>query len=364
MFTIPLTQKSRIQSVCKHARVKINPIFNQLLVNASTETGLVTFRASNGTQSISFEIEGNIKSNANFTLDAKRLHTVLDALSGDSVQFKLNDDHVLARSGKSRLKLELGAVSAYPDAPELNNCLTKVTCSIGDLSGLFNYASYAAGNNDVRFYLNYLSLHIESATQKLTVCATDGHRLSQLSCNSLSCEGGGHFLTPLSLFNAILSQGLSNQTEVIMEISESMIRLQSTDITIVSTLGDGSYPDVNRVIPAIGHDYIQVDLKSFRSLVQRLHSVAALEKLSALRLEIDTSLTISVACSGNNEFSEDMDAEIHCAPLTLGLNASYLADALARQSGEFVRIYPNGNNAVLLCCEIEELTTLIMPTRV
>ncbi|GIU40973.1 DNA polymerase III subunit beta [Shewanella colwelliana] len=364
MFTFPLNDKARIQCVCNHADGKVNPIFSNVLINASASSGSITFSASNGAQHNSFTLNAAVEEDCQFTLDAGRLATVLGALNGDSVKFISKDDHVVARSGKSRLKLETGEAVDYPEPPTIEQALTTVSCTVADLGGLFSYASYAVAKKDVRYYLNYLNMTVNDDDQSLIVCATDGHRLSQLR-HSLRCTGNGSYLVPLSMFTALLAQGLNPDTPVTIKIHESMICAQCPDTMIISTLGDGMYPDVKRVIPAKGANFVTLKLNEFKSLVKRLHSVAALEKYSSLRLEIDaTTVNVSVASSGNNAFSEEMDAEVHCEPVTLGLNASYLADALARQSGDYVRIYPNGNAAVLLCCDVDELTTLIMPTRV
>lgn len=364
MFTLSLNQQSRIQSICSHATSRINPIFEQVLIEADADSHTVSFSASNGAQYNTLKLEADVLQSCSFTLSGKRLATVLSALAADTATFVLKDDSVTIKSGKSRLKSVVSPSCEYPNAPTISNVRASINCTVSELAALFNNAGYAVAKDDVRRYLCHVNLTIEEQTVK--VCATDGHRLSQLTHKDLACNGTGSYLVPTSLITAVLAQSLPQDTPVVIAFDEQRASIESSDTSIISVLGEGRYPDVNRVIPLKTGGFVTFDLAELKRTVKRFHAVANLEKNPALRFVIDQDVVLSVASQDEaNSFSETVDhIELNTAPISVGMNPSYLADALAKQSGKTVTFYLSQSTAILITCEINELVTLVMPVRV
>lgn len=363
MFTFPLDQKSRIQSICSHTTSKINPIFEQVLIEADACANMIRFSASNGSQFNSFKLEAMVSESCSFTLSAKRLATVLSALAADTAKFELKNGMVIIKSGKSRLKSPASPASDYPDAPTMIESQASITCNISELSALFNTAAYAVAKGDVRTYLCHVNVSIEAQTVK--VCATDGHRLSQLTHENLTCSGNGSYLVPTSLISAVLAQSLPPETQVVISFDEQRALITSSDTSVISVLGEGRYPDVNRVIPNRTGGFVSFNLDDLKQTIKRFHAVASLEKNPILRFDIDKEVVLSVSSiDETNSFAETIDhVELHCPALTVGVNPSYLADALAKQGGDTVTFYFNQSTAILITCDIHELITLVMPVR-
>jgi DNA polymerase-3 subunit beta len=364
MFTLSLDQKSRIQTICNHANSKINPVFELVLVEADSNSNRVRFSASNGTQFNSLTLPAQVDSPVSFTLSGKRLHAVLNALSADNAKCEIKNESLLIKCGKSKLKSPIFNANDYPSAPEIIAPISSIQCTVSQLTSLFNSASYAVAKNDVRKYLCHVSLKIED--QVVIVCATDGHRLSQLQHTELTCNGNGNYLIPTSLMSAILAQNLDGNEVVSIEFDDQKASIVSQDTSVISVLGDGHYPDTNRVIPTDRHNGVTFNLAELKSTVKRFHAVAALERVPLIKFDIGSDVQMSVSSSDkSNEFSESIEAETNqCENLIVGVNPSYLADALAKQSGETVTFYFTQTAAILITCEINELITLIMPVRV
>jgi DNA polymerase-3 subunit beta len=119
-----------------------------------------------------------LNSPVSFSMSGKRLSAVLNALSADSAKFEIKNESLLIKSGKSKLKSPIFNADEYPSAPAINTPISSIQCTISQLTSLFNSASYAVAKDDVRNYLSHVNLKI--ADQVVVVCATDGHRLSQL----------------------------------------------------------------------------------------------------------------------------------------------------------------------------------------
>lgn len=362
MFTLPLDQKHRIQTICNHANSKVNPIFELVLIEA--DNGQVRFSASNGTQFNSLTLPAQIDTPVSFSMSGKRLSAVLNALSADIAKFEIKNESLLMKSGKSKLKSPIFNADEYPSAPIINAPISTIQCSISQLTSLFNSASYAVAKNDVRNYLCHVNLKIDD--QVVVVCATDGHRLSQLQHRNLTCSGNGNYLVPTSLMAAVLAQNLDDDEVVSIEFDEQKASIVSQDTSVISILGDGNYPDTNRVIPTDRRNGVTFNLAELKSTVKRFHAVAALERIPVIKFDIGETVQMSVSSSDqSNEFSELIESEINqCENLIVGVNPSCLADALAKQSGETVTFYFTKKTAILITFDISELVTLIMPVRV
>jgi DNA polymerase III subunit beta len=364
MFTFSLDKKTRIQNICSHASSKINPIFEQVLVEAKANQ--VRFSASNGSQFNTIVINAQVEEPVSLALSAKRLNAVLSALAADTAKFTVKDNSVIIKSGKSRLKSPIFPASEYPDAPRVSSPESTIKCTVAQLAALFNTASYAVAKNDVRAYLCHVNLTIEDQTVR--VCATDGHRLSQLIHDDLECEGQGSYLVPTSLISSILSQSIEPESPVTISFNAGQASIVSADVSVVSVLGEGRYPDINQVIPTSRQNSVTFNLNELRGAVKRFHAVASLEKAPVLKFTITNEVELSVSSTDEaNCFSESISAEVSHTngdTIVIGVNPSYIADALVKQSGEKVTFYFNTNSAILITCDINELITLVMPVRV
>ncbi|GGP58715.1 DNA polymerase III subunit beta [Shewanella algicola] len=362
MFTMSLDNKSRIQTICNHANSKINPIFELVLIEAKNDE--VTFSASNGAQYNSLTLPAQVTTQTSFTLSGKRLSAVLNALSANNAKLEVKNQSLFMKSGRSNLKSPIFNASDYPSAPVIAKPIASIKCTIAQLAALFNSASYAVAKNDVRNYLCHVNLSIDN--QIVTVCATDGHRLSRLEHTNLTCKGSGNYLVPTSLMSAVLSQNLDDKEVVLIEFDEQKAAITSRDTSIISVLGDGQYPDIARVIPSSKQHGVTFDLQELRATVKRFQAVASLEKAPIIRFDIDSEVNMSVFSSDKtNEFSEIIEAQLEDGePISVGVNPIYLADALAKQTSETVTIYFNQKSAILITCDIIELVTLVMPIRV
>ncbi len=110
------------------------------------------------------------------TLPAKKLLDICKSLpDGSDITLTIQDAQVLLTSGKSRFSL---ATLAAEDFPNLENWDSEVTLNLTrlELRKLLESTSFSMANQDVRYYLNGMSLEIENDVVKTV--ATDGHRLA------------------------------------------------------------------------------------------------------------------------------------------------------------------------------------------
>ena len=153
------------------------PILSNLLLKADKD-GLhvgasdmeVTIR---GTANATVVKEGGI------TLPAAKLHEIARSLPEAEVRFKLMDRNVMAIScERTRYKISGQSLSEFPSFPEFDED-TGIRLPGKKLNQMIERVAFAITREDPRYSLNGALFLLENG--KLTLVATDGHRLAYIS---------------------------------------------------------------------------------------------------------------------------------------------------------------------------------------
>jgi DNA polymerase III subunit beta len=366
MFTISLDQKSRISAICSFANGKVNPIYEQVRIEARANKGTVLFSACNGSQYSTFTLEADVNEDASYCVSSKRLSVVTTALAGDKAKFTIKDNDLFVTSGRSRLKLQTFNAQEYPNMESFESeC--RIETTISQLTDIVNSASYCVANADVRAYLCNMNWQI-AQDSPARICATDGHRLSMIQKQFSICEGEGSYLLPTSLFQHVLGLKLASDTHCVITFSANKACVEVPQYTMLSNLGDGCYPNVDRIIPTDTTKSVTFKLVELADISKRIHAVAMLEKNPIVILTFNTQnqCQMQVKSANGDDFTDVLD--LVDSALTeeyiIGINSKYLLDAISKQTGENVTLILNHAGAIKIVSENDNLITLVMPTRI
>jgi DNA polymerase-3 subunit beta len=120
-------------------------------------------------------------------------------------------------------------------------------------------------------------------------------------------------------------------------LSDTKARFMFDDVTLLSKLIDGTFPDYERVIP-LGNDKImEVDGRSFAAAVDRVSTIST-EKSRAVKLALDKGrLILSATSPEQGSASEEIVVDYVAAPMEIGFNSRYLLDITGQIEGERAR---------------------------
>ncbi|WP_434949671.1 DNA polymerase III subunit beta (plasmid) [Shewanella sp. HL-SH4] len=366
MFTISLDQKTRISAICNFANGKVNPIYEQVRIEANALAGTVLFSACNGNQYSTFSLEAEVKEDASFCVSSKRLSVVTTALAGDKAKFTLKDNDLFVTSGRSRLKLQTFNAQDYPNMESFEpEC--RIETTIEQVANIVSQASYCVANSDVRAYLCNMNWQIIE-NMPVRICATDGHRLSMTHEQFPASEGAGSYLMPTSIFQSVLALKLPSNADCVITFSAKKACVEVPQYTILSTLGDGCYPNVDRIIPTDNTKSVTFKLAELADLSKRINAVAMLEKNPTVILTFNTQnqCQMQVKSVNGDDFTDELDLveSTLAEEFVIGVNSKYLLDAISKQNGENVTLILNHLGAIKIISENDNLTTLVMPTRI
>ena len=155
------------------------PILSNVLLNVSKDNLVLT-----GTD---LEIQLIAKlylenaDEGNITVPARKILDIVRLLPNEAeIKFQLKEDKVKVTSGRSKFSLSTLPAENYPEFSELD-FENQFLMTAEKLKNALDKTIFCMANQDIRYYLNGLLLHISNS--KLKVVSSDGHRLSTYEDN-------------------------------------------------------------------------------------------------------------------------------------------------------------------------------------
>ena len=232
------------------------PILSNVLVRAVE--GSLRLKATDLDLEVTEDVSADVTQDGGTTLPAHVLHDIVRKLpDGSQVTLDMSGDtgQLVLRSGRSRFQLQCLPESDFPDltAGELPH---RFTLPAGQLKHLIDKTQFAISTEETRYYLNGVYLHTmeHDGATVLRVVSTARHRLARVEIPAPEGSAGiPGVIVPRKAVSEIQKLIEDPQSDVLLELSPTKIRLTLGAVVLTSKLIDGTFPDYGRVIPA-GND--------------------------------------------------------------------------------------------------------------
>jgi DNA polymerase-3 subunit beta len=303
-------------------------------------------------------VEGEI------TVPAKKLFDICKGLSTDNdITFEVNGSKATIRSGRGRYTLSTLSANDYPNLEDWQGDVEFVI-SQSELKHLIDSTSFAMAQQDVRYYLNGMSLETEE--NLIRTVATDGHRLAL--CNydyTTATLPARQVIIPRKGVLEISRLIDNNDHTVMVKIGSNHISIKSADFVFTSKLVDGRFPDHRRVLPKETTKAVVADKAVVKDAFSRA-SILSNEKFRGVRLNISNGeLKITANNPEQEEAEEIVDVDYQGDELEIGFNVAYLIDVMNALDSDKVKFNLSDANASALIEDAQNSTALyvIMPMR-
>lgn len=339
------------------------PILSNILVKVSDNSLWLT-----GTD-LEVELISNVTLTGDFTegeitVPAKKLVDICKGLTdGSTIEFEVDANKALIRSGRSKYSLSTLSASDYPNLEDWQGEL-EFEISQSALKRLIESTHFCMAQQDVRYYLNGMSLETEGTT--IRTVATDGHRLALCRMEYTSSPlQNRQVIIPRKGVLEISRLIEDSDKRVKVQVGSNHIRIFSTDFIFTSKLVDGRFPDYRRVLPKDGDKIIE----SSKDVLKQAFSRAAIlsnEKFKGVRLNLSKGeLKITANNPEQEEAEEIVDVDYDGDNLEIGFNVAYLIDVMNGLNCENVRItLADSNSSALLENALDDSALyVIMPMR-
>ncbi|MBF0195331.1 MAG: DNA polymerase III subunit beta [Magnetococcales bacterium] len=361
---------TRIQTVVE--RRNTMPILGNALLE--TGDGILTVSATDLEVSLRTVCEAEIGDKGSLAVSAKTLFEIVRELPDGSVHIRQETNNRLRlTSGQAKFTISGFPGSAFPEIPEATGD-KRYTFERDILLSMFNKTHFAMSYDDTRFTLNGIFFQLTAVQEsgepsKARMVATDTHRLAMVE---QTLEDGAvtepvEIIIPKKAVFEIKKLLEEEDKEVEMVVGDTHIQFIKPDITLISKLVQGQFPDYRRVIPTKNNLGLTMNRAQLDEVVKRM-SVLSHEKSRGIRMAISKE---SMLLSSNNPEQEAGEEPIEVEfegdkPITVGFNARYLREILTAMEGERVRFMLHNDEAPSLVFDPDKENALfvLMPMRV
>lgn len=274
------------------------------------------------------------QANGAVCLPAHKLAEIVKAApDGSQVDVSLDTESLGAtvKFGRSRYKLPGLKADEFPARTLAEGAGATFTLSQGALKRLLAItAPFMHPRDSTKYYLAGIYMHRLEA--ELVTVGCDGHRLGRASIQAPDGAAGDVLEGPGIIIPEFMVKALQNMADgdVAIQVTDNLMGARWGDTTLTSKLVDGTYPDYRAFFSYEAKCDVTVtaDAKTIRSVAARV-ALATSDKSKLVRLAVADDGTITFTATGENgeNGEEEMPAST-TAPIVVGYNARYLADAM------------------------------------
>jgi DNA polymerase-3 subunit beta len=309
------------------------------------------------------EIENHAE-DSKVTIPARKLLDICKSLPDDSMlTFESDADVIKISTGRSKYSLSTLPASDFPNIEEWKGDV-EFKLLKSDLLRLIESTHFSMANQDVRYYLNGMS--IETEGNEIRSVATDGHRLAICKINKESLSlPARQVIVPRKGILEIIRLLDPVEEDVQIFLGSNHVRIIDNEYSFTSKLVDGRFPDYRRVLPRNGDKVLESNKDELRQVLSRA-SILSNEKFKGVRLNFATSeLKITANNPEQEQAEEVIEINFPYEEVEIGFNVNYVLDVLNAVKDENVKFtLADANSSVVIeGSESGEAIYVVMPMR-
>lgn len=298
------------------------------------------------------------------TVPARKLLDICRLLpQGSQIDFEWTGEKMKVVSGRSRFSLSTLPSENYPEFSE-SAFEHQFFINAGKFKKALEKTTFCMANQDVRYYLNGLLMHVSNKIIKLV--ASDGHRLS---IHEDQLQEGTNAETRIILprkgvleFMRLLDD---LETDVKVEYSANNIRFFYKHLIFSAKLVDSKYPDFNKVFQQQASGILSIPKIPLKESLTRV-AILSNEKFKGVTLDISSDiLKLSAHNPEHEEAEEEILIDYPGEPLSISFNVQYLLDALANLDSDTAVFTISNNTSTCFIEEVDEKNYkfIVMPMK-
>jgi len=339
------------------------PILGNILLDVSGDS--LTLTATDlELEMVSYTKVENHAEDGQITVPAKKLLDICKSLPENSMlTFTSEQDVIRLSTGRSKYSLSTLPATDFPNIEEWKGDV-EFKLLKSELLRLIESTHFSMANQDVRYYLNGMS--IETENNEIRSVATDGHRLAICKINNDSLAlPARQVIVPRKGILEIIRLLSPVDEEIQVFLGSNHIRIIDQEFSFTSKLVDGRFPDYRRVLPRNGDKVLETNKDQLRQVLSRA-SILSNEKFKGVRLNFSQSeLKITANNPEQEQAEEEIEINFPFEDLEIGFNVSYVLDVLnAIKDSEVKFTLADANSSVVIeGCHSGEALYVVMPMR-
>ena len=363
-FTISSSKLfSQLQAVSRVINSKnALPILDDVLFELAGTT--LTLTASDGESTIrtSVEVEG-VEGAGKVASAAKLLLETLKEFSEQPLAFTIDENNFAVSMVSQNGTYSFVGVNGneYPEMPAVEGDAQSVIVPANVLQNAIEKTIFCTADDDLRPVMN--GIFFDIAADKVTMVATDAHRLVRYTNTGVNAGVAASFILPkkpASLLKNLLAKA---EEDVNVTFGAKNARFEFGSTIIVCRQIEGRFPNYNAVIPQANQNVVTVDRQTMLNACKRV-AVFANNGTAQLRLALsENQIKISAQ---DIDFSTSAEETISCdyngTPMAIGFKAPFLIDLLGSiaRADVLLKLADPARAGLILPAENEENEDILM----
>ena len=309
------------------------PILSNFLIEAIGSELVLT--ATDLTVGVRCRTKAKVIEEGATTLPARRFFHLIRELTAPHIEFSSNASEVAeVVAGGSKFHINGMSKSEFPALPDMKEA-RQLRVSTELLKEALNRTAFSVSREDHRYILTGVLMQIGGGM--LTVVGTDGKRLAKLEHSvSIDKDFNGQYVLPLKAVEEIAK--IADDEDVSIYLMKDKIAVDASNITIITKLLSGEYPDVNRVIPQNSDIKVSLHREEMTSLLRQI-SLFTPDVNHSVKFNFESgnlNLTANYTEIGNAKVN--MPVNYNGEPLHIAFNPGFFLDILRHSKDETVTL--------------------------
>ncbi len=348
------------------AQKGLQPVLANVLFE-TLDKNTIKLSATDFDLAITTTVEAQVATEGAITLPAKKIIDIISRLNNGIINFELNGTTMTITNNKSRFDIIGISANEFPkieylseDEKEIEIDLKPLVIAIKEAG--FAAASYESNNNLLSGVVCDISKNV------LEIASTDGNRLARarkiIDNKNDSTE---KLIVPSKVLHEFLkiSYFIDEDTVKLYPINNKMM-IKSSNITIISNIMNGQYPQYNQLIPQSFPKEAKINVQKMISALERVSTMVN-EKTSIVKFEFSQgtlNLKADTPEAGNSQ--DEIEITYNGEDMAIAFNYRYLLDCFKNIESEDFIICMNTNlSATVIKPDNEEdFIYLVMPVQI
>ena len=346
------------------------PILANVLIRAADDQ--IQLAATDLEVGIKSVVQGEVVEPGSITVPAKKLADIVRELpsstsSGELAKVKLAtlaNDRVEIDCENAKFRIVGLTDEEFPPLPEVGDEFFTLGSDV--LRSMIQKTSFAVSTEETRHFLN--GVYFNVTPDLVRMVATDGKRLAvatQQQEKTAEEKEIGVIIPTKAVSN--IARTFTDDEDVRIALLENQIAFAMQNMTLISRLIEGEYPDYQAVMaPAMSNEIkLSVNTEYLFSVIRRV-SLLANPKTPSIRMEAkDSELNVSASTPELGEAQEMMQVNVEGGNVEIAFNARFVMDVLRNiEADEVLFKFRDSLSPVLVTpSEEDNYMCVIMPMR-
>lgn len=338
------------------------PILNNILITTKSEQ--IRIVATDREIGLISYYEAKITTPGKITVPARKLFEMLREIQGDEISFKVMENNwVNVTCGKVIYKIPGISADDFPEVLDVENVESlRMKCDL--LKNIIEKTSFAMSNDEMRPNLNGIFFKVING--KVTVVATDGHRLALVDMpfnDVVDDHNIKGIIIPRKGVSEIRKLVEDGGDYVDVRVLDGVCVFRKKDTMLRVSLIDSEYPDYTRVIPHEGGVKILLDKNQILHSLRRM-SVMSTERFSGVKIDVyDQRMVLTSTNPDVGEAKDEIDVSYNGDLLEVGYNVKYLIDAMDPINDDIISFEMRSDNGpgVIRSSNNRDYMCIVMP---